>query len=122
MPHSNFDPQLEITKDGAAIRVKGPLEADDDDAKVIVSAYVTQHPAVRHDPPVEQQGPTAAGWWEVEHAGISLDADSWWFEAEVKGGPFEPGWAFANAEQLEVKEDGGTEVYTWSQWVWLHHP
>jgi hypothetical protein len=133
VPHSNFRPELEISGDGTVIKVRGPLQmADDDDnlVSVVVSAFVTQEPDQRIDPPAVQQGATGAHSVGLGHAALTLarnDAENhsendWEFTVESQGGPFREGWAFASAEMLGKASDGSIEKYTWSQWVWLHRP
>jgi hypothetical protein len=126
LPHSNFDPELEISDDGTAIKVRGPLtkdEKDDDDlVSVVVSAFVTQEPDQRAAPPAVQQGATGAHSVGLGHAALRLAENEWEFEVDSQGGPFREGWAFASAEMLGKASDGSIEKYTWSQWVWLRHP
>jgi hypothetical protein len=125
LPNSNFHPELEISDDGTVITVGGPLEMEDDDdalVSVMVSAFVTQEPDRRADPPAVQQGATGADCVELEHAALTLDKIAWEFTVEAQGGPFREGWAFASGDLLEKSSDGSVEKYTWSQWVWLHRP
>jgi hypothetical protein len=124
LPHSNFHPELEISENGSAIQLGGPLDREDDDDHLVgitISAVVTQAPARRNNPADVQQGPTGAGMFELDRDGLGL-ADSWACPAGTQGGPFREDWAFATAEMLEKGEDGAVERYTWSQWVWLRHP
>lgn len=123
MPHSNFHPELEISGDGSVIKIGGPMEqADDDTVSIVVTAFVTQAPDRRANPPVAQQGATGTSSVEFGHAELALADGSWEFTAEVEGGPFREDWAFASAELTEKADDGAIERYTWSQWVWLRHP
>lgn len=123
MPHSNFHPELEISDDGSVIRIGGPMErADDDVVGVVVSAYVTQAPERRANPPIAQQGATGTGSVELRHAELALAEGAWEFTAEVLGGPFREDWAYASAELTEKAGDGAIERYTWSQWVSLRRP
>jgi hypothetical protein len=123
LPHSNFHPELEISDDGSVIKIGGPMEqADDDTVSIVVSAFVTQAPDRRANPPVAQQGATGTSSVELGHAELALTDGSWEFSAEAEGGPFREDWAFASAELVEKAENGAIEKYTWSQWVWLRHP
>jgi hypothetical protein len=125
LPHSNFDPELEISDDGSAIKVRGPLTKEDDDdnlVSVVVSAFVTQAPDQRASPPVAQQGATGAHSVGLGQAALALAENDWEFSVESEGGAFREGWAFASAELLGKASDGSIEKYTWSQWVWLRHP
>ena len=133
MPGSNFHPELEISDDGTVIKIGGPLEQEDDDAglvSVVVSAFVTQEPDQRVEPPAAQQGATGAHSVGLGHAALTLarndpandPENDWLFTVESQGGPFREGWAFASAEMLGKASDGSIEKYTWSQWVWLRHP
>jgi hypothetical protein len=125
LPGSNFHPELEISDDGTVIKIGGPLEQKNDDAdlvSVVVSAFVTQEPERRVNPPAAQQGATGAGSVELGHADLALAENAWEFTVESQGGPFREDWAFASAELLEKARDGAIERYTWSQWVWLRHP
>ena len=88
----------------------------------MVSAFVTQAPDRRANPPDAQQGPTGTNSVKLEHAELVVGDERWEFAAEVDGGPFREGWAFASAELVEKAEDGAIEKYTWSQWVWLRRP
>jgi hypothetical protein len=124
LPHSNFHPELEITNDGAVIRLAGPIEAEEDDDKlagISISAVVTQAPVGRADPPGVQQGANGAGLVQLPQSALRL-ADDWECTAQAQGGAFREDWAFATAEMIETVEDGAVEKYTWSQWVWLRHP
>ena len=123
MPHSNFHPELEISDDGNVIKIGGPMEqAEDDTVSIVVSAFVTQAPDRRANPPTAQQGATGASSVRFGHAELALGDGGWEFSAEALGGPFREDWAYASAELTEHAEDGAIERYTWSQWVWLRHP
>jgi hypothetical protein len=123
LPHSNFHPELEIFDDGNVIKIGGPLEkAEKDTVNVVVTAFVSQAPDHRATPPETQQGPTGTNSVKLEHAELVIEDGEWECTAEVEGGSFREGWAFASAEQAEKAENGAIERYTWSQWVWLRHP
>jgi hypothetical protein len=123
LPHSNFHPELEISDDGSVIKIGGPMEqAEDDTVTIVVSAFVTQAPDRRANPPTAQQGATGTSSVELGHAELVLADGSWEFTAEAEGGPFREDWAFASAELTEKAENGAIEKYTWSQWVWLRLP
>jgi hypothetical protein len=125
LPHSNFHPELEISDDGSVIKIGGPLGMDDDDGDLVsvsVSAYVTQAPDRRANPPAAQQGATGASSVELVHADLALAEGSWEFSVESQGGPFREDWAYASAELLEKASDGSIGKYVWSQWVWLRRP
>jgi hypothetical protein len=125
VPHSNFDPELEITANGGSIAMGGPLRWEDDDGElvsVVISAFVTQEPDQRTNPPVPQQGATGAGSVTLGRSDVTLAEPSWECSAESQGGSFREDWAFASAELVEKAPDGAIEKYTWSQWVWLRHP
>jgi hypothetical protein len=121
LPHSNFHPELEISDDGRSIKIGGPMDrADADVVRIAVSAFVTQKPEHRADPPAVQQGATGTSCVELDHAALALTGDRWECSASSEGGAFREDWAFASAELVEVASDGSIEKYTWSQWVWLH--
>jgi hypothetical protein len=123
LPHSNFHPELEIVDDGNVITIGGPLDkVDNDTVSIVVTAYVTQAPDHRIDPPDAQQGPTGTSSVELAHAQLAVADAGWQFTIDVEGGPFREGWAFGSAELTEKAENGAIERYTWSQWVWLRHP
>ena len=125
MPHSNFHPALDLGSDGR-LNVGGPLGTIDSDvARVVISAYVSQPPAERYtgrakatdvQPP---QGVSCANSVKLEDDELKKANRSkrWGFEATVHNGPFRPGWAWAEAELVELGKNGGIETYTWSQWV-----
>jgi hypothetical protein len=125
MPHSNFHPALGFDDKGR-LSVGGPLgDIDDDVARVVISAYVTQAPATRFSarkaktedaPP---QGVSCANSVKLEGSSLkkARTTQEWGFAATVHDGPFRAGWAWATAELVELAESGGIEKYTWSQWV-----
>jgi hypothetical protein len=123
VPHSNFYPELEISDDGNAIKIAGPLaDTEADTVAIVVTAFVTQSPDHRANPPEAQQGPTGMGSVELDRTELALASSSWECTAHVEGGPFREDWAYASAELTEKAENGAIERYTWSQWVWLRHP
>jgi hypothetical protein len=123
-PHSNFHPALGFDDKGR-LNVGGPLgEIDEDAARVVISAYVTQAPGARFsakkasvdDPP---QGVSCANSVKLEGSNLkkAIAKQEWGFTATVHDGPFRAGWAWATAELVELGSAGGLEKYTWSQWV-----
>jgi hypothetical protein len=56
---------------------------------------------------------------KLEGAGLkkARNKEEWGFAATVHDGPFRAGWAWAEAELVELGKHGGIETYTWSQWV-----
>jgi hypothetical protein len=125
LPHSNFHPELEISADGSAIKLGGPIEPEPDDgdlANVVISAFVTQAPERRNSPASIQQGATGASSVELQHADFALAETTWEARVETLGGAFREDWAYASAEMVERATSGAIERYTWSQWVWLRRP
>ena len=125
MPHSNFHPALDFDSEGH-LNVGGPLgKIESDVSRVVISAYVSQAPAERYtgrardaaaEPP---QGVSCANSVKLEGDDLkkAKRTKKWGFPATVHDGPFRPGWAWAEAELVELGKNGGIETYTWSQWV-----
>jgi hypothetical protein len=125
VPHSNFHPALEFDKDGH-LHIGGPLEEIEKDvARVVISAYVSQPPRARYKGHAKnadaepEQGVSCANSVKLEGASLKKanQKGEWGFSATVHDGPFRPGWAWAEAELVELGKNGGIETYTWSQWV-----
>jgi hypothetical protein len=124
VPHSNFHPSLDFDDKGR-LNVGGPLGAIDDDvARIVISAYVTQAPGARFnakkaDVDAPPQGVSCANSVKLEGSSLkkARTSQQWGFAATVHEGPFRAGWAFATAELVELATGGGIEKYTWSQWV-----